>query len=99
MTSQRKYKAAYDAVHRALVNAQKDRELRYDPVSGELGWVVYERLVVWGEVNRLRAQYERAPIPINAILVVESGANGHVDYTHKFALRAADLVFTEAKPL
>lgn len=96
-SNQRKFMKAYEVIFQVLVEAQEERELRRDPISGDMGWVLYERLVVWGEVNRLRAQQEKAFIPVKSILMAESSANGHVDYTHKFALRAAELVFTDAK--
>lgn len=95
MTSQGKFTKAYATIHTALVKAQADRELRTEPVSGEPGWAVWERLVVWGEVNRLRFKAQMPPIHPNSILAVESLANGHYDYTHKFALGAAELVFSD----
>lgn len=77
--------------------AIEERWKRQDflPVSGELGWVRYERLAMIDAVNRIRARYGRPPAERAAVEAAETRANGHVDYVSKFAMGAADVVHSD----
>jgi hypothetical protein len=99
-TTQREFKKAYDEIILVLETAQEYRRERDGLVHLQdegpvMGWAFYERLVVWGTVNRLRLQRGFPVLPLRHVTDVEQSASGHVDYTHKFALRSAELVFRE----
>ncbi|MCK2034451.1 hypothetical protein [Microbacterium sp. KSW4-4] len=81
-------------LHGVLMNAAQERSDRssFLPVSGELGWVVFERLAMLDAVNRLRARKGRSPVDRERIEFAERRAVGHSDYMLKFAMGAADLV-------
>lgn len=70
--------------------SREDRQA-FDPVTGELGWVLHERAVMHGTVNRIREGRGLAPVPVSDIEKVERSALGHSDYGHKFVLRCAEL--------
>lgn len=77
----------------AFSRAVDSRPVRqdFDPASGELGWVLHERAVMHGTVNRIRAERGLPPVPVEDVERVERSAVGHIDYAHKFVLRCADL--------
>lgn len=79
-----------------LIEATKQRPARssFMPVSGELGWVAFERIMMHDAVNRIRARYGRAGVSREDVGFAERRAVGHVDYVAKFAMGAADLVHT-----
>lgn len=81
-----------NSLHHALTTAQKERRSRDTLVNGEPAWVTHERNTMHGEVNRLRALHGLPPVPLDAVRAAEDQAVGHSDYTHKYALRCADLV-------
>lgn len=72
--------------------ADRPRFQGVDATSGELAWIVNERRAMLDAVNRLRARDGREPVLAERLIAVELTAVGHVDYAHKFALRAAELV-------
>ncbi len=84
-----------------LVKAQGERSRRDDMVPGpdgwkEPGWIVYERQVMFDEVNRLRGTRGRAPVTLKDVMKVEGCASGHVDYSRKYALYCAEIVLGES---
>lgn len=79
-----------------LTEAQKERPQRDGLVERadgypELEWAAYERGVMQAEVNRVRAEGGREPIPLALVERVEGQAAGHSDYSFKFALYCAEL--------
>lgn len=80
-------------LHQHLVVAQRDRPLR--PLSEGLWWLDHEKLIMFGEVNRLRLAAGRDTIDFREIEWAEQQAAGHFDYTKKFALHCAELVTKE----
>ncbi len=90
---------AYDAIFKALCDAQAQRSARSetvnDPVDGYSvpAWVLFERTAVLDTVNTLRAALGHPPIDDQTLVrKAERQAAGHVDYSTKFACYAADLV-------
>ena len=85
------FRAVIGDMLRVLSAAQEERHLRQAWVDGELGWVLYEREVMLAEVNRLRAQRGLDRIHMDRLRRVERMAEGHIDYSEKFALYCAEL--------
>ena len=85
--------SARDQLHLAFQRAAAERSKRsdFDPETGELLWIIHERSVMHGTVNRIRAERGLGPVPLSDIEVVERSAQGHIDYAAKFVLRCADL--------
>lgn len=78
---------------RELSKAQEERPKRRGVTeSRELEWVVFERNMLLDLVNAERAKLSAPPVDMNAVLRIENSAVGHIDYTQKLALGAADLV-------
>lgn len=79
----------------ALVAAQAERSQRdeFVTVNGEFGcaWVFHERGIMHDAVNEVRAAARLAALPIEAVVMVEQQACGHVDYTAKYAFCCAEL--------
>lgn len=77
------------ALHRlfkdSLVEAQSQRKMRDD-------WVDFERQTMLDEVNKEMAKRHLPPASTLDITKAESKAEGHVDYTSKFALYCAFVV-------
>lgn len=71
--------------------AEREKRQGFDAETGELGWIIHERAVMHGTVNRIRAERGLDPVPMSDIEVVERSAQGHSDYAWKFVLRCADL--------
>lgn len=78
----------------ALTDAQKQRPQRRNlNAHGELGWIAYERDVMVDATTALLVRHE---LPIDAAQVrvaverAEGRAQGHVDYTSKWALGCAE---------
>jgi hypothetical protein len=91
-------RALSDSLYKELAEAQAQRDRRPDLIDGphgpECAWVIHEREVMLGAVNRLRAGID-AGLPPVAMAEVERAdqlACGHVDYSRKFAWRCAELV-------
>jgi len=58
----------------------------------ELGWVVFERQVMFDAVNAERQVHKLPPINMETFISkVETLALGHSDYTHKLALYGAEM--------
>lgn len=74
--------------------AERSKRDQFDPATGELGWVLHERAVMHGTVNRVREDRGLPPVPVEEIERVERSAQGHIDYASKFALRCADLTLS-----
>lgn len=83
------YRTAYLELHHVLTEAQKERDKR----RVNAGWIDYERNVMHDAVNRLLARVGREPATEQEIRSAESMACGHVDYTKKFALYCAEIVY------
>lgn len=85
--------ALIDWFRRELAKAQQERPARPGVTdSGELEWVVFEREKLLELVNARRAKLGMPAVDMAAVMRVETSAVGHVDYTQKLALGAADLV-------
>ena len=84
-----------DRLYKALVKAMEDRALRMDTVKWEdstvIAWMVYERLVMLAEVNKIRTERGMGMVAIRDIERVEQQASGHSDYGKKFAWYCAEL--------
>jgi hypothetical protein len=82
-----------------LTQAQTERNSRDKWVESnnplekhpELGWVVYERQVMFNAVNVERAANGLNPIAMKELVMAETMTTGHSDYTSKFALYCAEL--------
>jgi hypothetical protein len=90
----------YEEIHKALVEAQKQRRGRngfvsmgtpWGTVEGFIEWNVYEMQTVLDSVNFRRLGSALPALTIQDIMKIEHEACGHSDYTHKFALYAAEL--------
>lgn len=84
--------ALRDKLLSILTAAQEERPAREYVTSGELGWVIYERETMHQAVNEARAEAGKQPLTVDQIEQVESEADGHSDYSRKFALYCAELV-------
>jgi len=62
-----------------------------DPATGEAAWIVRERHLLRDAVNQHRAARGLDPVSDEDIRPLESQAEGHSDYAHKFALYCANL--------
>lgn len=82
----------YRRLHAALNAAMQQRKDRAAVVDGEIGWIAYERAVMFEMVNRIRADEGRWPLEIDEIKAAERAATGHIDYASKWARYCADLV-------
>jgi hypothetical protein len=94
MSERDAWRADAQELKQTLSHATTERDKRPDfaPVSGELGWVIYERNIMHDAVNRMRARYGKPPVARDEIAWVETRACGHIDYVAKYAYGAADLV-------
>ena len=63
--------------------------------SGELAWAAHERDFMRGLVNAARTDRGAGPVAADRIAAVEQLAAGHSNYTSKFAMYCAELVFEE----
>lgn len=75
---------------------QNERRYREGMVGGQVGWVLYEQLHLWGCVNEHREHHDRQPLPFEEVQAVERMASGHSDYTDKLALYCMELVLLRA---
>ncbi len=81
-----------------LVEAQKRRResamqaLVSTGEGSELRWVLHERVQMLKHVNKAREGIGRAPVTEDAVRAAERQAEGHSDYTRKWALYCADLI-------
>jgi hypothetical protein len=57
-------------------------------------WALYELENLRAEINRLRAKDGKDPVTQVQVADADLSCLGHVDYTHKLALRAADMVLS-----
>lgn len=79
-----------------LSQAQEQRPSRQRlTVTGEQEWVVFERDQLAQLINAARADLGKPAVDMEAVLRVENSAVGHVDYTSKLALGAADLTLAD----
>jgi hypothetical protein len=81
-----------DELLKILEDAQTERKLRDKWIDGELGWVVYERQVMFNAVNAKRKSLGKEAISMKDLEQAESSACGHCDYSKKFAFYCAELV-------
>lgn len=82
----------FQALRENLAEVQRERNFR--PVTnGKDGWILYEKLFMWGRVNAMRHHlFNKEPVDFERVEWVEQLACGHVDYTKKFALYCAELI-------
>ncbi len=88
-------RALRDRFAEALAKEQTLRPLRQYFIDGELAWIVEERRLMLDLVNAVRMERGAEPVEIAAILMAELGAWGHTDYSGKFALFCASIVYRE----
>ncbi|WP_143765246.1 hypothetical protein [Catenulispora acidiphila] len=82
-----------------ISKVQQERYLRGGVTdSGELEWVVFEREKLLDLVNAELAKFSKSPVDMAAVMLIENSAVGHIDYTQKLAIRAAELVLSEGDP-
>ncbi|MGN7186967.1 hypothetical protein [Microbacterium enclense] len=84
----------FDLMRTTLADAMAHRDERpdFDPVTGELGWVLFERQAMLVAVNERRASAGLDPVTLGDVERVETSACGHIDYARKFAWGCAELV-------
>jgi hypothetical protein len=79
-----------------LTDLQKERKARPDigDFHGEAlpNWAIYEIEEMFKKVNLTRAKLNLEPCSVQTLLVADSRAAGHSDYSHKFALYCAEIV-------
>lgn len=86
-------KALIDRFIDELAMAQEERLSRQGVMeSGELEWIVFERNRLLELINAERAKLNTAPVDMDAVMQIEQSAVGHVGYTSKLAIGAAELV-------
>lgn len=86
-------RALIDWFVRELSKAQQERPKRQGVTdTGELEWIVFERDKLLELINLRRARLGAPAVNMEAVGRIENSAVGHVDYTSKLALRAAELV-------
>src|SRR5690349_13820024 len=87
-----------DYMFGVLVEAQKRRhepamqELVSLGEVSELRWVLHERAQMVRHVNKAREGLGYPPVSEDAVHAAERQAEGHSDYTRKYALYCADLI-------
>lgn len=86
-------RALIDWFVRELSNAQQERPKRQGVTdTGELEWIVFERDKLLELINLRRARLSAPAVGMEVVMRIENSAVGHVDYTQKLAIRAAELV-------
>lgn len=68
----------------ALEAAQEQRPARNTVVDGVVGFVAYERAIMFELVNKIRAEGGRGPMPMSEIRKAEDAAVGHIDFSVKW---------------
>lgn len=92
-----------DLMLNKLSKAQEKRKFLTDKVKSEhdrfhiYKWILYERETMLDGVNEERIKRGRTPIIMNDIIRAEKQAIGHSDYSSKFALYCAELVYGRKK--
>jgi hypothetical protein len=99
MPEHMKWRALVDDLRGWLNVMSTMRDQRPDFTDGELGWVRFERAGMLERVNVHRAAAGLPPVAESAVLCVERGACGHIDYVAKYAMGCADLVVGRADPV
>lgn len=89
----RAYLRIRDELLAVLTKAQEERSRRSP--YGPDGWIQFERSTLHAAVNAERLARGCMSIPVDHVERVERLANGHVDYSRKFALYCAELVFKD----
>lgn len=90
------HEKAYRVLRQVLAAAQAERHHRAGIVHGadgrvEVEWVQHERAQMLASVNHLRVQAGLPRVKVADVKAAERRAQGHADYTPKFALYCADL--------
>jgi hypothetical protein len=96
-TDMRQRLALLDLFTERLSEAARERGKREYMVPGldgddELGWVAYERAVMWHSVNAEVYSRGLPGVGLGEIIRVERSAAGHCDYVKKYALGCTFLV-------
>jgi hypothetical protein len=76
---------------KVLRDAQEQRPQRQEIVGNTYGWVIYERTVMFEEVNKVRTERGKPLVGMYDIVWYERMALGQSDYSRKFALYCAEL--------
>ncbi len=98
--------ALLDKFEQVFAEAAKERPKRDTFVPApegayqttELGWVAFERQVMFEAVNLERRVRGLPQVTLRQVIRVENQACGHVDYAHKYALYCAELAMGDDKP-
>ena len=89
-------RALIDWFYRELCKAQQERNARPGMTdAGEPEWVVFERDKLLELINLRRARLSAPAVDMAAVERIENSAVGHIDYTSKLAIRAAELVLAD----
>jgi len=80
---------------RVLSKAQELRPQKLDWIGDELEWIIYEREVMLSAINAVRLQCNQPAVTVEQVKRIENCAKGHSDYSHKYALYAAELALRE----
>ena len=79
-----------------LSKAQEERRQRQQLVRvdgySQPAWILFERETMLDATNRERAILGKDPVSEKDVLRVEKNADGHSDYSYKYALGCAELV-------
>jgi hypothetical protein len=93
---QRDFMGLHKQFENVLSDAQKERSKRPDTVMlggrREYAWVIFEREALFNAVNRERSARGLPGVTLQKIMLAESMASGHSDYTTKFALYCPEFV-------
>ena len=81
-----------------LQSAQEHRAERNHFIENELGWITFERKIMFNAVNDKRLEFNLSPLTLDQFRKAENSAVGHTDYTHKFALYCAELIKSITPP-
>lgn len=80
---------------REISKVQQERPARQDVTDGELEWVVFERDKLLELINWKRAKFGKPQVEMSAAMRIDQSAVGHVDYTQKLAIGAAEVVLAD----
>ena len=91
----REWQNLIEIFRKTLMEAQTHRDEKSQWIDNELGWIIYEREVMFNLTNKEREKRGLNPITMQNIKSCENSACGHVDYTSKFSLSCAELAVGE----
>lgn len=87
------YLRTVEEIRTVLIEAYQHRDERRDLVDGRPGWIRWEQEQATDVVNQIRARRGSYPVAFPLVERAEERAAGHINYTQKFAIGCADLVY------